>query len=377
MKSSTLIGFYLWKDTWSRWLEQPGSFLARTIVTLLTVGLATVLLVAFHLLEKGLKERLDAFGLNSIVLNETVLPGQSASSLSRLDRFADLRFMGNWIACKQPFFHAKLSDSTYIPIITFDANALVSMTSLVSRKTPYVLISNTRKPGMVVDFEVDNSFTQAITVAPEPFIAPLVQGETMLMPENSFPEQENRGYVAMTLFQADEKAPPIQKIVSSLQDLIRLDGSTINIRSSISLYHELEELQSNQLRWRFLMAGLIGIVLSLIFGTISLLEFRQNLFISALLRSFGTPNLFLFLRYLFENMVIANMAALLAVVSVAFMHNFLFGSLNFPPTVLAVTKSAYMNKEIALIFLYVNFGALLSSLPIMFALRKPVGEILN
>ena len=47
MKSSTLIASYLWKDTWKRWFEQPGSPVARLFVTGLLALVATVILVFF------------------------------------------------------------------------------------------------------------------------------------------------------------------------------------------------------------------------------------------------------------------------------------------------------------------------------------------
>ena len=53
MKSWTLIASYLLKDTWSRWLEQPSSVLSRMFVGGLLVTVATVILVAFNLLERN------------------------------------------------------------------------------------------------------------------------------------------------------------------------------------------------------------------------------------------------------------------------------------------------------------------------------------
>src|SRR5947209_14593725 len=73
MKSWTLIASYLWKDTWKRWLEQPSSPLARLFVTGLLVLVATVILVAFQLLERSLRERLERFGLNTILVRETLV----------------------------------------------------------------------------------------------------------------------------------------------------------------------------------------------------------------------------------------------------------------------------------------------------------------
>src|SRR5688572_18436193 len=73
MKSSTLIVSYLWKDTFSRWLEQPSTVLARIFVGALMVAVATFILVAFLMLERALRERLENFGINTLVVKEMVM----------------------------------------------------------------------------------------------------------------------------------------------------------------------------------------------------------------------------------------------------------------------------------------------------------------
>ncbi|HWF18036.1 MAG TPA: hypothetical protein VG754_02155, partial [Verrucomicrobiae bacterium] len=78
MKFSILIASYLSKDTWKRWCEQPGSPLARWFVTGLLVMVATVILVAFQLLERGLQDRLARFGLDTLLVRESVTPGSLA-----------------------------------------------------------------------------------------------------------------------------------------------------------------------------------------------------------------------------------------------------------------------------------------------------------
>src|SRR5437879_5484389 len=74
MKSSILIVSYLWKDTLKRWREQPGSPLARLFVTGLLVLVATVILVAFQLVERSLRARLERFGLDTLFVREAVTP---------------------------------------------------------------------------------------------------------------------------------------------------------------------------------------------------------------------------------------------------------------------------------------------------------------
>ena len=78
MKSSTLIASYLWKDTWKRWFEQPGSPLARLFVTGLLVAVATVILVAYQMLEHGLRDRLERFGLDTLLVRSSVTTDSTA-----------------------------------------------------------------------------------------------------------------------------------------------------------------------------------------------------------------------------------------------------------------------------------------------------------
>src|SRR2546425_6388453 len=74
MKSSTLIVSYLWKDTWKRWCEQPGSPLARLFVTGLLALVALVILTGFHLVERSVRARLERFGLDTLLVRRAVTP---------------------------------------------------------------------------------------------------------------------------------------------------------------------------------------------------------------------------------------------------------------------------------------------------------------
>jgi hypothetical protein len=138
----------------------------------------------------------------------------------------------------------------------------------------------------------------------------------------------------------------------------------------------LETLQARQEKWRFGLAAMLGLALALVYGAIAVLEFRQNLFITALLRSLGAPSRFLFFRQWAENALLANGAAFLAICVLAAVHQSLFGLLGFSPSVLAV-GSPYWSGEVLTLFVWVNIGALLSAIPVAMGLRKPVGEILS
>src|SRR5262245_7067425 len=95
MRSSILIASYLWKDTWSRWLDQPARACGRLFVGTLLVIVATIMLVAVSLLELSVRNRLESFGLNTLVVRENV-SGIDPELVhgDRPDRLAPLQMAG-------------------------------------------------------------------------------------------------------------------------------------------------------------------------------------------------------------------------------------------------------------------------------------------
>jgi hypothetical protein len=147
------------------------------------------------------------------------------------------------------------------------------------------------------------------------------------------------------------------------------------MESPLPMMEELTTLQARQGQWRAGLAAMLGLALALVYGAIAVLEFRQNLFVTALLRSLGAPAQFLFVRQWIENALLANGAALLAICLLATVHQSLFGLMGFSKSVLG--GSPYLSREILMLFIWVNGGAFLSAIPVAIGLRKRVGEILN
>jgi hypothetical protein len=172
---------------------------------------------------------------------------------------------------------------------------------------------------------------------------------------------------------------PVATIVSAINALYVTDRRTpAQVQSSLALIREWEQLKERQVQWRNILAGILGLSLSLVYGAIAILEFRQNLYVSALLRSFGAPPRYLYLRHLLENALLANLAGLCAIAALAFLHGTIFGTLGFSKVVLDLhAANPYLGPEMLVILCWINIGAFLSSLPVAFGLRQPVGAILN
>src|SRR5213594_508280 len=145
MKSSTLIASYLWKDTWKRWFEQPSSPLARLFVTALLVLVASVILVAFHLLERSLRERLERFGLNTVVVREPVL-ADSKELVPRGDSPDRLEPLGAWgkkLRLRQLFVRAQSEWQNNLLVLSYPPAGLPSLGEFLSSETPVLWLSET------------------------------------------------------------------------------------------------------------------------------------------------------------------------------------------------------------------------------------------
>ena len=138
------------------------------------------------------------------------------------------------------------------------------------------------------------------------------------------------------------------------------------IQSALPLVKELDECKTRQAQWRNWLAAILGRGRFAGLWSIAVLEFRQNLFVCALLRSFGAPSRWLYLRQWLENLLLANLAALTAVVLVAFLHRTIFSTLGFSARISSISAVEIRTRRrpIKSIFIWINVGALLSSLPV-------------
>ena len=381
MKSSTLIASYLWKDTWKRWFEQPSSPLARLFVTGLLVLVATVILVTFHLLERSLRERLERFGLNTLLVRETVL-GDSKDLVVQgesPDRLAALAAYGHKLRLRQLFVRGHTEWQNNVLILSYPPAGLAELAGFLSAETPVLCLSENLPESTLVRVTMNRQSTLAWVRRPQGWLRPLVTEDVLLAPQGTMPEEERLGFVDTTVFQRNESAPSIEALITAISTMASVERrNPPQIQSAIGLIHELEILKERQTQWRSLLAGILGLALALIYGAIAILEFRQNLFVSALLRSFGAPRQFLYWRHLIENVLLANLAGAAAIIVVALVHGTLFGTLGFPRAVLDFSGgNPYASSAVLSILLWVNLGAFLSSLPVALGLRQPVGAILN
>jgi hypothetical protein len=381
MRSSILIVSYLWKDTWSRWLEQPSSALARLFVGGLLVIVATVILVAFTLLEQSVRARLESFGLNTLVVRENVsgIDPELLHHTEQPDRLAPLQAGGEKTRFRQLQVRAQTELQTEVPVMTYPPDALPKLADSLDTATPLIYFTDSFPENILIRVGLGRQTGLAVVRRTASFLRPLGLDALLLVPQEWAVESERVGFVETTIFQRQSSAMPMARYVHAVGLLYAVDRrSPPQMQSALPLLQELGRLQGQQQQWRTLLAGILGFALALVYGAIAVLEFRQNLFIGALLRSLGAPGKFLYLRQWFESALLANLAAVGGIILVRSMHTKIFGALGFPKSVLQLGAiNPYWSYEVLLVLVWVNLGALLSSLPVAIGLRRPVGAILN
>jgi len=381
MRSSTLIASYLWKDTWKRWFEQPSSPLARLFVTGLLVLVATAILVAFHLMERTLRERLERFGLNTVLVRESITPDsrELINFGDGPDRLAPLNDSGRKLRLRQLFVRGQTEWQNNLLVFTYPPDGIRFLTDYLTEETPMIIFSDSLPEDALVKVNVNRQSLIAQIRRPEGWIRPLVAEDMLLVPQGTVPDEERLGYIDTTVFQRNPDGVSVSNVVSAVNALYAAERRTPpQVQSALALVREWEKLKDKQVQWRNILAGVLGLTLSLVYGSIAILEFRQNLYVSALLRSFGAPPRYLYFRHLIENAILANVAAVAAITALALLHSTIFGTLGASKTVVDLrTANPYLSPEMLVILSWVNIGAFLSSLPVAFGLRQPVGSILS
>jgi hypothetical protein len=381
MKSSTLIASYLWRDTWSRWLEQPSNLIARLFIGGLLVMVATLILAAFALMERSVQSRLERFGLNTLVVRELVHGADPEFSLAsaRADRLEPLGKAGLKLQFRQMLVRAQTDWQKDLLAMTYSPEMFPALLPWLSDDSPLVCLSDSLPENFRIQIALEHQSGVAVVRRMPDSFRPLGQEDILLVPQGWAPAAERLGYMETTLFERKKTAAPLDRYVDSIRLMYALDRRPApQIQSSIPLLRELDELKARQAQWRILLAAILGLSVALVYGAISVLEFRQNLFVSALLRSLGTPSRLLYLRHWGENALLANVAAIVSIAVVAWFHHSIFGKFGFTGKVLDLSEiNPYWSSEVLLVLACVNAGAFFSSIPVAFGLRRPVGAVLN
>ena len=383
MKAWILISFYLLKDIWRRWFETPGGVMSRLLVATILGLLLLVIDAAFTLSAASIQEKISQMGVRTIVMTRVVDRDEAEADTTYLARLAaPLRSDGEVLRLMQTNRTGHDELGAQRTVHAYDSAMLESLLPALPEDpaSKVFVISGDFPSGMPTTVRIDQDpEIDAIFIQPPSWLSKIGANTTaILLPHEQFPDLARQGFFELIVFLGSDDSD-IALLEENLRAMLSLENlANVRISSPKELLEQLDELQSSQRQWRGGFGVFGGLGVALVFGSISILEYRQNRFIIALLKSFGTPSTLLIARYLLESIVLVTIAAVLAREIAIQLHPFIFQTIGMESDLLDRSLiDPYSWSALWGQFGGLGMGAFLSVVPVAFAMRKEVGEILT
>lgn len=349
--------------------------MARSVVTVIMVSLSILLLVGFRMQIEKIRTQVRAFGLDNLLIVENITP-QDIENGSSSDRFRSIRKWGHLFTARVLLASAVGSNGRNASVVAYDDADLVGLLPYLRYGHEVFVLSKDMPPGLLVDYELRQTNLRGIVLHPEDRVAQILQGDTLFVPVHSVADIVKSGYSMIYYLERDKNAPEIAALSEAVREVVRADGSgKVDIKNAEMLRERLNKMEEQQSVMRFWLAIILGGALALIYGVLSILEFRQGMYVSALLRSFGVSSSMLVLRTIFENVIIVNFVTVGVIWLLSSNHDRIFSALKVSGG--SHISELYWGSETMWIIIAANIGIFVSCIPVFLALRKPVGSILE
>ncbi len=383
MKAWTLIGFYLLKDIWRRWFETPGGVLSRLLVAFILGLLLLVIDSAFTLSAASIQRKISQMGVRTIVVTRAVGGMDAVREADRLaNLLAPLRAEGELLRLRQAGDTAvdEFGGKRTLRIYGRDLMEALSRILPSAPASDVFVVTDKMPAGMKTTVRMaDMPAVEAIAVPPPSWLGKFGgEGLSMLAPAEAYPELLEKGFFEIIVFLGNDGAD-LEMIERRMGTLLQLeDLGNVQISSPRDLLAQLDKLEDTQRRWQGGFGIFGGVAIALVFGSIAVLEYRQNRYIVALLKSFGAPSALLGGRYFVEAALLVAAAGFLAHLASIQLHTPLFRSIGIEPGLLdRGVIDPYSPARAWSQLRWLGFGAVLSVIPIAFAIRSPVGRTLS
>lgn len=381
MKSWTLIPFYLWKNTFRRWLEYPVSPCSKILIPALLGFLAVIVLALFAEIERELRNQLARNSVYSVFVTEFVQKDMAPTVLRRTyeeelmwtERYGSAAIKN----VRQPLASATVNFSDPIPVIAFTA----SLTEFVSGggenpPTVWLLSDDATKSGQIEEISISGKRTVAeVRKIPSWISKGLSMQRVVAIPIVMIEPYLLNGFMNHTVAELDSYEQ-LEKYVREVRAFYRAEGRNVKIVSALEILQNLEQINRIQAVVRSLIVLGCGIILALTLGSVAWLEYRQESYLLALLKSFGTPSSILLFHMFFENLILV-MGGIF-IVKLTWAPLYAIAGTKLQTIGLQATElPPVASGDFGVIFLAGFVGVLFAMLPVAFGLRKPAGLILQ
>ncbi len=382
MRSLILIFVYLSKDILKRWLETPGAVFARVLIAISLCLLFLFLQTGFSLTEQAVEKKIQSFGLNTMILRSTsISKTEVRPSLDEL--LSPLAEKGIYFPFSSLFVNAELSDKKRLRVVIYNKYALPALISLMGGiekvQSPVFLAAYGYPEAMRERIKVHNVFFDAEVVKPPSVLRFISLNKPLLFIPESMAQVFERFSVQESILFLSEDSGELKEIIETTEVLLEKEGfDRIELTSPIKWIGELDGIRELRLKAQAIGGGFVGLLIVLIFGSIAIFEYRQNIFATALFKSFGLHSIHLIMRYLIESLFLLFLSFWSALELAKVFHRIVFKLAGFDVELLNLaTFNPYQFSENFFLLSLLGVASLVAILPICIALRKPVGKVLG
>ncbi|MBS0631457.1 MAG: hypothetical protein JSS11_06055 [Verrucomicrobia bacterium] len=373
MNASFALTRYLWAELRLRWRAQPASPLARLLLTFALTAAAGIFVAGFAAAEAARRAELGRLGLDTMVLRAPAAGELTAETALPADHWARaLRAEGSLLLLQQLPAAGLAPWGQAVPV-------MVAPWAEIARQLPpdgirtagAMWLSRTLAPGRRITVTHEGASFTAVTARPLGRWQALGLNECVLIPAGEG-QGGAGGRLDVILFTpaSEEAAVEVARQVQALFQAEHLEPPSIQDPGPVR--RALAAFSRGQALWRTIMVFALGACVLLMFASLGMLEERQTRFTQALLRSLGVSSGVLWLASLLENLLLANLALILAFVASRAGAGVLLTLAGVEPgAASALSLNSFLGLACA-----VNAGVLLSLLPLWRALRLPVGAVL-
>ena len=388
MSAVASITRYQARELAIRWRAQPASPLARWFLTFALAAAAGVLLLGFAAAETSRRVELRRLGLDTIVVQAPATSLLPENAVLPPDHWAaPLETQGDLLLLQQLPEPAYTPWSDPMPVFVAPlrgqhAEIDVGLADINFRVlTPSATwVTRTLPPGRRVRLTRRNLPFTAVTATPTENFSALGLDDFVLVAPPAADEADAKGRLDVILFRpwghGLTPAPAVRSqdmTPSAVRRLFAAEGQPPPaIRDPAPYRAALDLFTRSQSRWRTGMALLLCLCVLLAFASIGMLEERQTRYTQALLRSFGVPGGALWAVSLVENLLLANTALLAALLASRLAARIVLELAGASPGL----PVAFGDHALLWLACAVNFGVVLSLMPLARALRRPVGVVL-
>jgi hypothetical protein len=365
------IHFYLCQNSLRRWWEQPLSLLSKLVVAGLLGILGAGVTLGIKELGRQLDARLTDRNALTCLITETVAKNDAINRLQA--NSSETHFWDSIGGATTTFFQAPasvdLDNGQKIPVIAAEN---LEQFGLVDDF--YVLSTSLPENGQS-EFELEDFRSVAMAKPPSEEVSMILNGRDALLANlDRLALAYTHGFTQTTILRADS-LQAVRKANATVTALANVESRQIYIQSNLTILEELQTIRAIQAQALIFVTIASSTILGLVFGSLAWMEFREERYLLALIRSFGVGRITLLIHAMLENCLLAVCGVVLGFVVLRFSGSFLnLDAINLHW--LRDTQSLFGEDGIWLLG-GAMLGGLLSCIPIMLGLRKPLGLVLS